>query len=94
MLQGDGSWAAGRWSNVTLEGNPPREVIKLSGMGRPYPSTRLVAGTPELLQVRTGYHPGQELHVVLDLANPRVQVAGVEPAGDQLRILLRTRDSR
>ena len=92
LLHGDGSWPAGRWTRVSIEGNPPREVIKLSGIERPYPTTRLVAGTPELLQVRTGYHAGQELHVVLDLSNPRVQIAEVQPVGDQLRVLLRTRN--
>jgi hypothetical protein len=52
----------------------------------------LVVGTPEVLQVRLGFHPETgrgELHVVLDLARPEVEVAGVEEGAHRLRIRLR-----
>jgi hypothetical protein len=46
-----------------------------------------VVGTPEVLQVRTGTH-GSELHVVLDLAGPKVAVTRVEEGENRLRIHL------
>jgi uncharacterized protein (TIGR02266 family) len=98
VLWGNGAISPAAYSHLRLGGNPPREVFKLSGMSRSHPSSRLVAGTRELLQVRTGYHPkpgGGELHVVLDLAGPGVEVAQVQEdfAADQgrLKILLRSR---
>jgi hypothetical protein len=60
-------------------------------MQRPYPQTRVPVGSAEVAQVRTGYHPGNELHVVLDLTSPGVQVARVVEDGNKLRIELRKR---
>ena len=45
-----------------------------------------------LLQVRTGYHAGNQLHVVLDLAHPSVQVTEVEEGPKQLRVRLQRRE--
>ena len=54
-------------------------------------SPRLMVRTPELLQIRTGYHSPQELHIVLDLGSRDVQVTGVQPGPRQLRIHLRAK---
>jgi hypothetical protein len=80
------------WARYRIDGDPPRELIKLYGIGRPFTSPRLVAGTQQLLQVRTGSHAGpkgNELHVVLDLTGPGVEVTGIEAQGDQLHIHLK-----
>lgn len=92
VLWGDGAIRPDSYVRSRLDGNPPRELFRLSGIRRQFSKARVVVGTPEVLQVRVGYHPemGQgELHVVLDLARPNVVVTGVEPGEDRLRIHLR-----
>jgi len=92
VLWGNGAIPPESYVRTRLDGNPPRELIRLSGIRRPYPESRLVVGTPEVLQVRLGFHPETgrgELHVVLDLARPEVEVAGVEEGAHRLRIRLR-----
>jgi uncharacterized protein (TIGR02266 family) len=88
ILQGNGAIRAQSYDRERLGGNPPRELFRLSGIRSPFPKTRVVVGTPEVLQVRVGYHPGNELHVVLDLAHPTVKVTRVEEDGNRLRIHL------
>lgn len=91
ILWGNGALRSDRFTRDRLAGNPPRELIKLTGVERPFPGSRVVVGTGDVLQVRVGYHPkagGNELHVVLDLAHPSVQVTGVEEGEDRLRIHL------
>lgn len=73
-------------------GDPPRELIRLSGIARPYPSTKVTVGTGEVRQIRVGYHEksgGNELHIVVDLADPAVRVTGIEARENHLRIRLR-----
>jgi molecular chaperone DnaK len=94
ILWGNGAIRPESYARSHIDGNPPREVIRLRGLARPFPSSRLSVGTRELLQVRTGFHPGSsgnEVHVVLDLAAPGVTVARVEGGERQLRIQLARR---
>lgn len=90
VLVADGVFSADRFVRTRLEGNPPRELFRITRVAREFPTPRIAVGTSEVLQVRVGYHPEQndELHVVLDLAHPAVQVVGVEPVGRELRIRL------
>ena len=91
ILWGDGAIRSDRFTRERIEGNPPREVFRLTGVTRPFPGSRVVVGTGDVLQVRLGYHPkagGNELHVVLDLAHPSVAVTRVEEGEDRLRIHL------
>jgi uncharacterized protein (TIGR02266 family) len=89
ILWGNGAIRSRSYVRSRIEGNPPRELIRISGIKRPAPVARLAVGTPEVLQVRTGVHAGDELHVVLDLAGPKVTVTGVEEGENRLRIHLR-----
>ncbi len=89
ILWGNGAIRARSYVRSRIEGNPPRELIRISGIKRPAPAARLAVGTPEVLQVRTGLHAGDELHVVLDLAGPKVTVTGVEEGENRLRIHLK-----
>jgi hypothetical protein len=94
LLWGNGEIPPETYKRARLDGNPPRELIRLSGVRGVQPQTRVVVGTAEVLQVRTGYHPeagNGELHVVLDLAHPAVTVTGVEQEPHRLRIHLRRR---
>ncbi len=91
ILWGDGAIRAESFTRSRIDGNPPRELIRLSGIRREFSPARVAVGTPEVLQVRVGYHPETgrgELHVVLDLTRPNVVVAGVEPGEHRLRIRL------
>lgn len=87
ILLGNGALRSTSYTRSRIDGNPPRELIRISGIKRPFPSPRVVVGTPEVLQVRTGTH-GSELHVVLDLASPKVTVTRVEEGENRLRIHL------
>lgn len=94
ILWGDGAIRSDRFTRERIDGNPPREVFRLTGIARPFPGSRVVVGTGDVLQVRVGYHPkagGNELHVVLDLAHPTVAITRVEEGEDRLRIHLERR---
>ena len=91
ILWGNGAIPASIYTQTRLDGNPPRELFRLSGIRQQFAKARLVVGTPEVLQIRTGLHAGahgSELHVVLDLAHPNVTVTQVEPGSHRLRIHL------
>jgi len=91
ILWGNGAIRPESFTRTRIEGNPPRELVRLSGIRRSFPQARVVVGTSDVLQVRAGYHPEKgrgELHIVLDLAHPSVVVTGVEPGPHRLRIHL------
>jgi molecular chaperone DnaK len=91
VLWGNGDFPSQSYTRVRVSGLPAREVIRISGIDRPFPSSRLAVRTQELMQIRTGYHPPKDLHVVLDLGGRDVQVTDIEPGPRQLRIHLRSR---
>jgi molecular chaperone DnaK len=73
---------------------PVREVLRIRGISQPFAATQLRVGTPELLQIRVGFHReggSSQLHVVLDLGGPEVVVTGIEPRDQQLRVHVRAR---
>ncbi len=85
----DGALTKDRYSDLRVEGKPPKEVIKILGIKRPYPKTAIEIGTPHLIRIRNGYHltlGGGELHVVLDLKGASNKIASIEPDGARLRI--------
>jgi len=92
ILWGNGEIPPETYKRARIDGNPPRELIRLAGVRSLHPQARMVVGTAEVLQIRMGYHPEAgkgELHVVLDLARPAVAVTGVEQEPHRLRIHLR-----
>lgn len=85
-LQGDGRFEAQRYNRLRLEASP-RELVRVLGITRAFPRTQIPVGTPEVQQIRIGYHrkPGDnQLHVVLDLTSPQVRLERLEPVGDRL----------
>jgi len=88
------------WGNGTIRpesyarsqmGDPPRVLIVVNGMQKPFPQPRIVVGTGEVKDIRIGYHDapkGHALHVVIDLAGPKVKVTRVDHDGLRLRIHL------
>lgn len=90
VLQGDGAIRPETYEESRM-GDPPRELIRLFGIARAYPATKVAVGTGEVKQVRLGFHEksgGNELHIVIDLASPGVKVTRVEAKDRQLRIHL------
>jgi hypothetical protein len=90
ILWGNGAMRPESYKRISV-GSPPREVIQIRGIQRPFAPLRIPVGTPEVKQIRVGYHEkpgGNELHVVIDLAGSRVKAARVEPDGQRLRIHL------
>jgi len=72
-------------------GDPPRVLIVVNGIQKPFPQPRIVVGTGEVKDVRIGYHDapkGHALHVVIDLAGSKVKVSRVDHDGLRLRIHL------
>ncbi len=88
------------WGNGTIRpesytksqmGDPPRVLIVVNGVQKPFPQPRIPVGTGEVKDVRIGYHDapkGHALHVVIDLAGSKVKVSRVDHDGLRLRIHL------
>ena len=95
ILWGNGAFPTSAYTQSRIEGNPPRELFRLSGIRQPFAQSRVSVGTPEVLQVRIGFHAGahggNELHVVLDLAHPNAVVTQVEAGPKRLKIHLQRR---
>lgn len=83
----NGKVPAEAFSHFRLDGGSPREVIRLRDVDDSYRRTSIPVGTAEVKQVRLGYH-GNELHVVLDLVSPRVQLLQLTPVDNRLELVL------
>lgn len=89
---GNGGFLPERVVHFRIDGERPRELVKLRGIDLPFPQSVLDLGTPEVNRIRTGFHPQDrvnELHVVLDLAGPGVAIERIETGRDSLRVHLR-----
>ncbi len=87
----NGSVRADDVESVRLEKPEPRELIKVKGVRQAFNPTKLEAKTPELRQIRVGFHEDGaqgQLHIVLDLASPDVRVLGVRAEGVVVRVRL------
>ncbi|HXT23058.1 MAG TPA: hypothetical protein VN923_20080, partial [Thermoanaerobaculia bacterium] len=79
------------FSHFRLDGGTPREVIRLRGVDDSYRRTSIAVGTAEVKQLRLGYHAqpgGNELHIVVDLTSPRVQLLQLQPVDNRLELVL------
>jgi uncharacterized protein (TIGR02266 family) len=87
ILWGNGAIRPESYNQSNVD-SPPRAVIKVFGVRKPFPTALISVRTTEVRQIRIGYHDGNELHIVMDLAGSRVKVARIEPDGQRLRIHL------
>ncbi|HEX5760697.1 MAG TPA: TIGR02266 family protein [Thermoanaerobaculia bacterium] len=79
-IRGDAPIVRGGYARDRLDGAAPRELFRIRGVERPFGRAQLAVGTPLLRQIRTGHHVragGDELHLVLDLADSAVVVRAV-----------------
>lgn len=84
----DGSIEEWSYSAVRL-GDPPRELIRIDGIRRPFPRPTIPVGTALVDQVRLGFHPEgrtSQMHVVVDLADPAARLDRSEATGTELRL--------
>ncbi len=86
----DGVPEQGRWVKARIAGERPRELLRLFGVATlPRPET-LELTDPLVVRMRSGLHSGTrgpELHLVADLADPGVRLAGVEAGERSLRLV-------
>ena len=78
---------------VLMGVDPPRYLLRLSGIDRPLRPPDIDVGSPLVQRVRTGLHStpkGPELHVVVDLSTREVEHS-IELEGESLRVRLRPR---
>jgi molecular chaperone DnaK len=90
VLEGNGSFSRQSYVHLRIDGEPPRELVRLAGIRWPF-AERLTVGTRQVRQVRTGLHssPGRsELHVVLDLTGAGVEITSIDLDDRRLHIRL------
>ncbi len=94
VLEGDGIIRSSNFATFRIDSGTPRELIRFKGIRRAYPSAKVAGGTPELVQIRIGYHSPDELHVVFDLTGPDVVVKSLDASGARLVIRLGRKGTR
>ena len=87
-LVGDGEIARDSVELVTIGGNQPRLVIKISGIRRAFKPAIVEVGTAHVDRVRTGLHADGELHVVVDLAAAGVVARDLTVRGPRVEVRL------
>ncbi len=88
-ISADGPIPEGRYKHFRLDQTPPREVIRLLGVKERFSRASLTVDEPGVAQIRTGYHArpeGNELHVVIDLTDPRYQIGAITLRGSRLEV--------
>ncbi|HUF79124.1 MAG TPA: hypothetical protein VMR44_09435, partial [Thermoanaerobaculia bacterium] len=87
----DGTIGERDYSVVRLQVPPPRVLVRIPGVERPFPRSAIPVGTDLVEGIRLGFHPDRresELHLVLDLATPEAGVVRSEAAGSELRLVV------
>lgn len=76
---------------VTRLNDPPRALVVIRGVTRPFPRAEIPVGTELVERLRVGFHPERprsELHVVVDLADPGADLVRSEAEGQELRLFV------
>ncbi len=88
VLEGDGIIRSSNFAQFRIDSGTPRELIRFKGIRHAYPATKVAGGTPELAQIRIGYHSPDELHVVFDLTGPEIVVKSLDVSDSRLTVRL------
>lgn len=87
VVQLDGIVGAGRFTHDPLAWAPDRERVKLHGFEN-FEQTQIAGRGSHVKQIRVGFHPGKELHLVFDLVTPSVTIQDVQARGNQIVVRL------
>lgn len=88
-LWADGSFLAAQVDDFRVNGERPREVVRIRGVQRPFAQHLIELETDHVRQIRTGLHLEDgvnSLHIVADLVDIDVELLRTEAAGEQLRV--------
>ena len=91
VLTADGAIPTGRYNYFRLEGDPPREVLRLIGVEKSFDKRNIPVGGSAVRQIRTGFHHKNgrdEIHVVIDLTGPQWRLTEVRNLGPRLELVL------
>ena len=93
VIRADGVLDRASVDAIRLE-NPPRVLVRIRAMDRPFKPTRFEVASPEITAIRVGYHPELRpaaMYVVLDLASDDVLSDGaLSVANRQAVVTVRT----
>ena len=85
----DGAASSSRVDHFRLEGDSPREVVRLLGVDKRASLSTLQVGVGGVRQIRFGWHKkrrGNEIHLVLDMANRQSRVLSVRAEGNRFLV--------
>jgi hypothetical protein len=88
-LTSDTNFTDDNYETSRIEGDSPRELLKIFGAARGYKKSKLTINSPEIKQARFGIHAGdkgKEIHIVFDLTASTVKIGEVEATGKRLTI--------
>lgn len=87
-IKTDGAIPPGRYDTFRLDGENPREVVRLKGVVARYETSEiLVTGSP-IRRIRIGYHANRELHVVLDMLDRTTRIQRLRVQGSTLEVFV------
>lgn len=70
-----------RYSYVSIPDSPPREVIKVTGVGEKFKPSTINVQSEFVRQIRVGHHlahPGFDIHLVVDLIDGKFRISRTE----------------
>ncbi len=85
----DGAASSARVNHFRLDGESPREVVRLLGVDRRASLSTLQVGVGGVRQIRFGWHKkrrGNEIHLVMDMADRQSRVLSVKPEGNRFLV--------
>jgi hypothetical protein len=91
VLEANGGVVPRRIRHLRLD-NPPRELLRISGISTPSEPDSVPVGGPLVARIRLGHHPElspPELYVVVDLGSTAARVGEVRSSGNTIRIPVR-----
>lgn len=84
----DGAIPIDRYDSFRLDGENPREVVRLRGVTQRYETREIpVSGAP-VQRIRIGYHDNRELHIVLDMADRTSRISRMRAQGTTLEVFV------
>ena len=88
-LQADSAFSADAIRQQRIDGDHPRELLRLLHMAHPFRVTRETIADANVAQVRIGHHPEldpPELHFVFDLMSEEVELVRIAVDGPQILV--------